>query len=148
MNAHDAKEYLKRAYQAAKRENEIRERIVVAEEQAKSATGSVTAERVSGTPGRSKVETYALLAVGYKEQLDDIMCDVVKFKTETSAAISMMQDERSKRLLELRYIDFLPWHVISRKMNYSEAMVRQVIHYKAIGEFAELMTEIEEKAAE
>lgn len=63
--------------------------------------------------------------------ISDETQELIRLKTEIKTEISKVKDYKCRRLLQLRYIDFLPWEEISEKMLYSTVHIHR-IHLKAL----------------
>ena len=95
---------------------EIQQRIEAARAGALKATASVNAVNGSGTTTRSKVETGAIEIIDLEKQLAKIYAKLVHNRQRIQEAIEFMEDEREKRLLELRYIDHMSWNAVMFKI--------------------------------
>lgn len=115
----------------------MRERVAAIAERATRATPSLEAERVSGSGDRSRVEQAVAAKVDLERQLSGMIADLAARRKAIQDAIHAMQDEREKRLLELRYIDGRSWVSVTMRMEISEAY-SFVIHESALNHFAEL----------
>lgn len=135
--AYRAKRELQSYRQLDKRISEMRERVAAIAERATRATPSLEAERVSGSGDRSRVEQAVAAKVDLERQLSGMIADLDARRKAIQDAIHAMQDEREKRLLELRYIDGRSWVSVTMRMEISEAY-SYVIHESALNHFAEL----------
>ena len=57
--------------------------------------------------------------------------------SNTAGKIGLLKNRDYRLLLELRYLNFNPWHIIAWKMNYSERHVYN-IHKEALKKYAEI----------
>lgn len=115
---------------------EIYDRIARYRETATRATASMTAGNISGTPGRSRVETEAIKIVDLEHQLDDTIDDLNARRYAIQRAINAMPNEEHKRMLELRYMDGKQWAVIMRRLSISRSTSYRM-HWAALREFYE-----------
>lgn len=110
------KEYLQQGYRLARGIRFKRERIKDLRELAGRSTSTYTAEHVSGTPQRSKLENCMCQIDEWEREID---ADLRKL-WEVRRFISQVSNLDYRRLLELRYEDGLGWDQIAGKMHYSK----------------------------
>lgn len=125
---------LKRLWNINRRIDELYERIASCRAMATRATASVSATNMSGTSGRSRVETGAIRIMELEEQLDAAIDQLTDERKHIQGAIEQMEDERQKRILELRYIDHLSWEAITRRLFLSPSQSHRE-HEKALLSF-------------
>ena len=135
--AYRAKRELQSYRQLDKRISEMRERVAAIAERATRATPSLEAERVSGSGDRSRVEQAVAAKVDLERQLDGMIADLGARRKAIQDAIHAMQDEREKRLLELRYIDGRSWASVMTRMEVGETWSK-TIHASALEHFSEI----------
>ena len=133
----EAKRALQAFRQTDRRVREKKARIRALREAATRATPSLTAERVSGTGDRSRVEACMIRAIDLERQLDEAIGRLMAERYRIQAAIDRMEDAREQRLLELRYIDGRSWAGVMTRMEISESWSRK-IHADALSHFAEI----------
>ena len=74
----------------------------------------------------------ALSAVGeLTEEINEEISALCRVKKEVNAAISAVEDDRCRELLELRYRNYLPWEQIAERMNYDLRWVYR-LHGRAL----------------
>lgn len=63
--------------------------------------------------------------------ISDETQELIRLKTEIKSAISKVKDYKCRRLLQLRYIDFLTWEETAEQMLYSVVHIHR-IHLQAL----------------
>jgi DNA-directed RNA polymerase specialized sigma subunit len=121
------KEYLKQGFELARDIRLKRERIVRLREMAGHATSVSTAERVSGTPQRSKMEN-CIAQIDELEREIDAAAGIIGEIKET---IRGVEDINYRNVLELRYLDGMTWEQIGDRMHYSDRWVK-TLHGRAL----------------
>lgn len=121
------KEYLWQGYQLARGVRFKRERIISLRELAKQSTTVATAERVSGTSQRSKLENCVCQIDEWEREIDADIKQIRKIKE----LITKVDNLDYRQLLELRYVDGFTWGEVAERMNYTERWVK-VLHGRAL----------------
>lgn len=134
MDQMEAKRVLCQLWHIERRTVEIQQRIEAARAGALKATASVNAVNGSGTTTRSKVETGAIEIIDLEKQLAKIYAKLVHNRQRIQEAIEFMEDEREKRLLELRYIDHMSWNAVMFKISVSRTQSFR-LHENALKHF-------------
>jgi hypothetical protein len=134
--AYEAQKVLRQYRDADRRITELYERIARLREAGTRATSTWSATRASGTGNRSNVENAAISAVDLELQLDGEIDRLNLMRRQIQDAIDQMEDERLKRLLELRYIDHRSWTYIMIRMEI-ERRWSFILHERALEAFHE-----------
>lgn len=114
-----AKEYLQQGYRLARGIRFKRERILELRELAGRSTSTYSAERMSGTTGRSRLESCICLIDEFEREIDEDLKKLSKIQ----AYIAKVDHLDYRQLLELRYVDGFTWERIAEKMGYTERHV-------------------------
>ena len=98
-----------------------------------NVTGSITPDKVRSSPGNSsekRMTKLAEIAMEIESERDELI-DVIE---EIKSAIRGVEDITLRRLLSLRYIEFMTWEQIAEEMGYSDYWVRTKLHRTALRE--------------
>jgi len=102
--------------------------------------------RVDGTKSlEAPFEKWILRALNDEAEIEQLKRALPIIKGEIITAIETLTDSDLKRLLILRYIDWLSWSEISKLMFFSTATIRR-LHDKALLEIKELLNGKAEQA--
>jgi len=124
-----AKEYLMRAWQIEKRiDARIEER-----ERIESRLTSPRMTNLTGMPrGGGSDWTNAVIAVlELTQDITNEIIDLCRIKREVIEAIEAVEDSRYRRVLELRYRNYMTWDAIAKTLGYEPRNV-YIIHGKAL----------------
>ena len=125
------KEWLSRGRGIRERISELERERQRTFELASSTTGAVAhEERVQSGGGNSlerKILKYTEISVEIDREKEDLL-EVLK---EINSAICSVSDITLRRLLSMRYIEFMTWEKIAEKMNYGYRNVLK-LHGKAL----------------
>lgn len=130
----DEKVFLSQAYRIEGRIQSKYEQIQHMRDLSMRATSSTTAERVSGTPSHSKVETCVCAIIDLEADIKGAIIELADKRTQIQQAINCVDNADYKMLLELRYLNFKTWGEIGRAMGYSERWAIE-LHGRALAEF-------------
>lgn len=111
-----AKEFLSQAWQIDRRiERRIEER-----ERLYTRLTSARAANLSGMPrgGRSDWTDAVAALIRMDAQINDEIMELCRLKRSIADAIAAVEDLRFRRLLELRYRNYMGWDAIAREMGY------------------------------
>lgn len=131
-----AKQYLKRAY----RLNELINSDLVELQSLKLLSTTISAIRYdtdkvqNGNVETSKVESVVLKIVDLERVIDEEINSFVDLKTAIRQAINAVENPNERLLLRLRYVEFLSWADIQKKMGFCKTQV-QKIHGRALLNF-------------
>lgn len=112
---------LRQVFQLERRIDDLQRRIDDFHEAAMKLTGAYAAGGSSGSATRSRVETNIVRSIDLERQMSRTRETLIKRRYDIQAAIDGMAEEEEKRLIELRYLDHLPWPAVMTKMELSEA---------------------------
>lgn len=102
--------------------------------------------RVDGTKSlEAPFEKWILRALNDEAEIEQLKRALPIINGEIITAIETLTDSDLKRLLILRYIDWLSWSEISKLMFFSTATIRR-LHDKALLEIKELLNGKAEQA--
>lgn len=97
------------------------------------ATSRVDALRVSGTPNRSKVETYVLEMVDVHDELKRETDKLLEKSRKAEKLIRLLPDHRHRMVLQLRYLCGMKWEEVAKEMVISLRWVHR-LHGAALKE--------------
>ena len=100
-------------------------------EMAMRATGRTDAIRVSGTPERSKVETYILELWDVHNELQREISSLMEKSRAAEKLIETLQDDRHRTVLQLRYLCGMTWDDIAERLHFTLRWVHK-LHKEAI----------------
>ena len=120
-----ARAFLESVSRADKRLEDMSWRAQHYREIAYRATGSMEATRVSGTAGRSKVESNINRCLDIARDIDR-KAEALRGKlAQAQEMIDSVSDPQGQEVLELRYLHRMRWEEIAKRMNYTQ---RNVVH--------------------
>ena len=108
-------------------------------EMATRATGRTDAMRLSGTPGRSKVEQYVLEMVDVHAELEKEISQLMQYTREAEKLIATLRDERYRSVLQLRYLCGYDWQEIADRLHFSLRWTHK-LHGEALQELKQNRT--------
>lgn len=73
------------------------------------------------SPNLHRMESAVCKLVVLEEEVERITAELDSLMLEMQTAIQQVQDEDTRDLLTKRYLEFKPWKIIMREMNYSES---------------------------
>lgn len=136
-----AKRYLMEYHALAQRRNALMEELEHFQEAATRATGRLSPVRPSGKPDNRGAREDAMLHVVDTEAcLRQVIDHLAEALAARLALIEMLEDERQKTLLTLRYINGIGWEQIGYRMHYERTQVF-AIHAGALEAVRVLMAE-------
>ena len=103
-----------------------------------NTTRSIIADKVRTSPGNSSEQRMIHLAAiateieSERDKLIDVIAEIVK-------VIHRVPDITLRRLLSLRYIEFMTWVQVADEMGYNDYHLRKNLHKKALCAVEELM---------
>lgn len=95
------------------------------------ATSRADALRVSGTPNRSKVETYVLELVDVHDELKRETDRLLEMSRKAEKMIGLLRDDRYRAVLQFRYLCGMRWEEIAEDMDISTRWAHS-LHSQAI----------------
>ena len=131
----EIKDYLREVRHAHMRAEALCARAEKYREMATRATGRTDALRLSGTPGRSKVEQYVLEMVDVHAELEKEISQLMQYAREAEKRIATLRDERYRAVLQLRYLCGYDWQEIADRLHFSLRWTHK-LHGEALQELA------------
>lgn len=131
------KEWLSRGRGMALRISELEREKQKAYELATNTVGHSEPDRVQTSYSNSserKMMLYASIAQNIESEKEELLV-VLK---EINMVISSVEDMTLRRLLSMRYIEFMTWEQIAAEMQLSDKWVRTRLHSKALLEIAKI----------
>lgn len=122
----NAKEFLQQAFEYEKIIRAKENRVRSLRENAEKSTSSTTAERVSGTGVRSKVESNILRAMEIEDDIKDLKGKKSEAELHILSLIETLENPIHKEILESRHIDFMGWKDIEKNMQYSHGWTLKI----------------------
>lgn len=102
---------------------------------------SVCCEEIKVSSIASKVENKALDLVSLKKDIDLHNVKIEELKKEIACVIDKLEDDTSKNLLRLRYLEFRKWRDVEYVLNYSEQHIHR-LHNKALKEINKVLKDV------
>ena len=87
--------------------------------------------------GGDKVSNAAVILADLAAEIDEKTGEYERLQREIAGKIGRIENRDYRLLLELRYLNFNPWHIIAWKMNYSEKHIFY-LHRNALKKYSEL----------
>ena len=132
------KEYLQQAYYAAKKVKDMESDIKRLEEAATMCGSSLSGMPRSPSGEKSRLESIACKIADKKHELVLQIADLRERQSQIMLLLTEMQDEDSKRLLELRYVKGKDWHEIKTSMHFGRSWTFK-LHDLAVAEFEKIL---------
>ena len=89
-----------------------------------------------GSGSGDKISNTAVRTAQLTEEINQKLADYEAMQAKIAGKIGLLKNKDYKLLLELRYLNFNPWHVIAWKINYNERHVYK-LHNEALKKYAE-----------
>ena len=131
------KTYLCRYHNMLQRIDYLKRDIEFCEERANSIPGPRYGTDMPRSPNRNLEAPFVkwiYRSMDDKRELDELEIKSITVKEETAYFISKLDNLDLERVLTYRYLDWMSWFLISRKMYMSVATVRR-LHEKALEAF-------------
>ena len=90
-----------------------------------------------GSTGGDKISSTAVKTAQLTEEINQKLADYEAMQAKIAGKIGLLKNKDYKLLLELRYLNFNPWHIIAWKMNYNERHVYK-LHNEKQKKYAEI----------
>lgn len=87
--------------------------------------------------GGDKVSSAAISSADLAAEIEEKTGEYERLQREIGQKIAKIENRDYRLLLELRYLNFNPWHIIAWKMSYNERHVYK-LHNKALKKYAEI----------
>ena len=127
----NAKEYLSQAYFLDRKINYKLRQTVSLRERAKKGTGTMYAQRVSGTDKHSPMEDAITNLIDLEHEINSDIDKLVDLKREMITVINTVNQSVYRLLLELRYLRYKSWEEIANQMRYSLQTIH-CVHVEAL----------------
>jgi len=114
----NAKEYLSQVFRLDRKINNKLRHTVSLREMATRGTGSIHAQRVSGTDKHSVMENAVTRLVDLEHEINTDIDKLVALKLELAVFISQVDNQVCKMLLELRYLEGSTWEEVAEQIGY------------------------------
>ena len=96
------------------------------------------ADKVQTQPDPKRGENFILSIVAFEEMIKQKERQMHLSDLETARAIDKLPEARERTVLILRYLSYLPWERIARRLSYSEKTCQR-IHEDALEHIADLI---------
>ncbi len=114
----NVKEYLSQVFRLDRKINNKLRHTVSLRERATKGTGSIYAQRHSGTDKHSVMENAVTRLVDLEHEINTDIDKLVALKRELAAFISQVDNQVCKMLLELRYLEGSTWEEVAEQIGY------------------------------
>lgn len=131
MTTQQAKKWLMRARNIDKEVNVLITEQAAAFERATKTTSAAGGERVQ-TSACNGSESKFIKYSEYSALIDKRIDELYDVKCEILSAISKIDENNLRTLLELRYLHFATWETISEKMGYKDVRHIYRLHRRAL----------------
>lgn len=135
----DLKKYFNRCYKYTKEkrtlERELKQKIKEID------SISASNDEIKNSCNVSKVELRAIELIDLENRIALYEEAIYKVKQEISDDIDMLEDDRLRKVLTLRYLDFMKWEDIAYILNYSNKHIFK-LHNKALETLVECSLKI------
>ena len=99
---------------------------------------SADADKVQTQPNPKRGENFILAIVSFEEMIKQKERQMHLSDLETARTIDKLTDARERTILILRYLSYLSWPVIAKRMSYSEKTCMRC-HEDALEHIADLI---------
>lgn len=141
--AREAKQFLQRLLILDDRIDERLDQAQRIRERAERITQAF-GERMPGGGGvRSPIEDAAVRLADLERRMERIVTEYCDLRTATEEILARMPTERERQLLELRYVEALPWLEVMEEMHYASTRSMHIIHGNALCAFVRAYNEWE-----
>ena len=120
-----AKEWLSRGREANSRIKELEREKQRLYETAVRTVGYSTPDRVQTSPGNTQERNMALYSSA-AQKIDEETIELLKVIDEIAELIAKVENITYRRLLSMRYIEFMTWEDIAYEMNYDERYIYKI----------------------
>lgn len=90
-----------------------------------------------GSGSGDKISNTAVRTAQLTEEINQKLADYEAMQAKIAKKIGLLENRDYRLLLELRYLNFNPWHVIAWKMSYDERHIYR-LHNQALKKYAEI----------
>lgn len=87
--------------------------------------------------GGDKVSSAAISSADLAAEIEEKTGEYKRLQREIGQKIARIENRDYRLLLELRYLNFNPWHIIAWKMSYDERHIYR-LHNQALKKYAEI----------
>ena len=87
--------------------------------------------------GGDKVSSAAISSADLAAEIEEKTGEYERLQREIGQKIAKIENRDYRLLLELRYLNFNPWHIIAWKMSYDERHIYR-LHNQALKKYAEI----------
>ncbi len=87
--------------------------------------------------GGDKVSSAAISSADLAAEIEEKTGEYERLQREIGQKIARIENRDYRLLLELRYLNFNPWHIIAWKMSYDERHIYR-LHNQALKKYAEI----------
>ena len=127
----NAREFLTRPETLRRQIEQKRYRIETLRRLAESAPQALREIRVCASPDPARMQSLLAEAAEEEQGVRLLEEELSRALTEVILAVSALPEPRLSRVLELRYLDSLPWEEISLRMNLCQSVVFR-LHRRAL----------------
>ena len=135
----NVKEWLQRAWDIEKEIRELEERRQTARDDALRITASYEYKGNQSLPSGNGNEAKYIKLVDFERQLDEQIKELYTVKLEIDTAIDQVSNQKLRRLLKLRYIDFKTWEDIAEHFGYIDIRWTYRLHDRALKKIGEVL---------
>jgi hypothetical protein len=134
LNIKDVREYLGRLFSLEKDLRCIQLELETYREARIKMTVSY-GERISGGEQSDKLAIFTSKIIEKENELDDINEQIIQMKNDISFIIWKLEDSNQRLVLVMRYICFMTWEQIAKKMEYE---LRYIYKIRKMAEYSVL----------
>ncbi|MBP1920398.1 hypothetical protein [Youngiibacter multivorans] len=131
----DVREYFEQANLLNRKIKMMLNQVETLDTQAKKVTSSFQMDKVSSSKQKSSMENVIVRKLELEKEINAQIDELYALKLNMALVISRIDDERYRRLLELRYIEGEEWNQIAITLGYNMRWV-QKLHKRSIEEAA------------
>jgi len=130
----NAKEYLSQVFIINKRINSKLQQVSSLKSLALRVNSTFEKDKVSKTRKQSPMEDAIVKIIDLENEINTDIDELIDMKKNIAGEISLLTDENSKMVLELRYVALMKWEEIAAATGYDLRWVYR-IHKRAIKDF-------------
>lgn len=123
MTEKEVKKWLDRAYNIDKEIEKERKEYIRIDEVKESVSGIDTSKPnvQTSAPKSANFEDRVIRLDEIQQSINDRIVEKEEIKEEITKTINMLEDHYQRKVIILRHFDYLDWHEIEEKMNYSRS---------------------------
>ena len=122
----NAKQYMKQAYKLNEVIESDKEELEYLRSLSTSLSGNMSEEKVQSSMSNDKITNIIAKIIDLESEIHDEIEKLIEKKKEIRDTINKIENVNEKLVLKYRYLMFLQWDEIYKKMHYSARQVHRI----------------------